>query len=1020
MPPRKRASAKASADPTSAPGSSRPRHASPDGRVHVDATQPPQQRARPRSSATAAASRPGAPPKRRVPVWASRLLTAAALAGMLSLGLWVAQEPDVSELLADSLQRLNATVPLPAALANMSLPMPSLDVLAGALAGAGGNASLRSLLGLPDSARLAEIGGQIAGGPAALTAQLRALVAALPAFSLPGAGGAGAEGGAAEAEAEAEEAAVRPGLAMARKGYRAKHPVVIVPGFVTSGLELWRGLPCGQRYFRQRMWGTLAMVQAFLTDAACWFRHMELDPVSGLDPEGIKVRAAVGLEAVDYFIQGYWVWGKLVEALADVGYDPNTLVSLPYDWRLAMPLLEERDAYFSRARSTIETMAAVAGERAVVMTHSYGENVVRSFMAWVEAEEPGWVEAHVEAVLNIAGTSLGVPKSVSALLSGETRDTAQLGALAGFLTSGMVPRAARTRVWRTWGSSYAMLPVGGAAVWGGPGGAPDDTPAMRAAGRTYGAMVTLWPHNWSAVLAEAEQAAAAAAPSAELAAAAAAASPSAPVREVVEGVAQDAASGTGAPAPGSSGHAEGGGGRAAASANASANATANATCVAPAECDAASNASGAPGAASPSPLARVTEQLRRLVGAGGVDPADYLSSDKISRLDVRGFLALLREVGGATVAAHVDEWGALPLGSGRAEQQADVGRRRSEDAAAAPTAGAEQSAGGAAGLAARGRHAALFPDATTTPLPSAPSTALYCLYGVGLPTERGYHYLRPPPPQQPQPPQQQPSPQAAEARAAAEAGAEPPVKTGPGAGSGAEGEEPPGAAWGAAGSGGGGVRPPPHRPEASGAEASPDAGEAGAGWSILKDVSHPESSLDVGVQLTDGDGTVPLLSLGAMCRGGWRGRGRLNPGPMRVVTREYRHTPVSLLQGGDSRGGPLAAAHIEILGNEVLLADVIRVAAGRGAEVGDAIVSDIDSIAAAIDWEAAWREGRQRAERERERGEEEVEAAAEAVGEAPAGAAAEAPAGAAAEAAGQARGESDGEGEGRGAEQAEQ
>lgn len=45
------------------------------------------------------------------------------------------------------------------------------------------------------------------------------------------------------------------------------------------------------------------------------------------DPSGIKLRAALGLEAVDYFIQGYWVWSKMVEALADVGYDSNTLVS---------------------------------------------------------------------------------------------------------------------------------------------------------------------------------------------------------------------------------------------------------------------------------------------------------------------------------------------------------------------------------------------------------------------------------------------------------------------------------------------------------------------------------------------------------------------------------------------------------------------------------------------------------------------------------------------------------------------
>ncbi len=55
----------------------------------------------------------------------------------------------------------------------------------------------------------------------------------------------------------------------------------------------------------------------------------------------------------------------------------------------------------------------------VVATHSYGDNVVRSFMAWAEAAAgPGWAEEHLEAVVNIAGTTLGVPKSVSALLSG--------------------------------------------------------------------------------------------------------------------------------------------------------------------------------------------------------------------------------------------------------------------------------------------------------------------------------------------------------------------------------------------------------------------------------------------------------------------------------------------------------------------------------------------------------------------------------------------------------------------------
>lgn len=46
------------------------------------------------------------------------------------------------------------------------------------------------------------------------------------------------------------------------------------------------------------------------------------------------------------------------------------------------------------------------------------------------------------------------------------------------------------------------------------------------------------------------------------------------------------------------------------------------------------------------------------------------------------------------------------------------------------------------------------------------------------------------------------------------------------------------------------------------------------------------TNLRNGIRYSDGDGTVPLLSLGALCRGGWRGA-ELNPGGLQVVTREY-------------------------------------------------------------------------------------------------------------------------------------
>jgi hypothetical protein len=80
------------------------------------------------------------------------------------------------------------------------------------------------------------------------------------------------------------------------------------------------------KYFRQRMWGTLTMAQAFLLDKDCWFSHMALDPATGLDPPGVKIRASGGLDAVDYLMPGYWVFGRLVEALAAIGYDHNNMV----------------------------------------------------------------------------------------------------------------------------------------------------------------------------------------------------------------------------------------------------------------------------------------------------------------------------------------------------------------------------------------------------------------------------------------------------------------------------------------------------------------------------------------------------------------------------------------------------------------------------------------------------------------------------------------------------------------------
>jgi len=136
----------------------------------------------------------------------------------------------------------------------------------------------------------------------------------------------------------------RPGTTLAGQGAAKKHPVFLVPGFVTTGLELWEGEPCAQKYFRQRMWGSTTMVQNFLQDRDCWLRHLKLDPLTGLDPQDpeIRLRAAQGFEAADYLISNYWVWAHLITNLADVGYDSSTMHMFAYDWRLAPKQLEQR------------------------------------------------------------------------------------------------------------------------------------------------------------------------------------------------------------------------------------------------------------------------------------------------------------------------------------------------------------------------------------------------------------------------------------------------------------------------------------------------------------------------------------------------------------------------------------------------------------------------------------------------------------------------------------------------------
>lgn len=283
------------------------------------------------------------------------------------------------------------------------------------------------------------------------------------------------------------------GQRLKKEGIHAKHPLVLVPGFVTSGLEAWESLPCQTLSFRTRLWTTMAMVQSALLNGACWFDHMRLDTYTNLDPPGVRLRSAEGLEAATFFLPGYFVWNMLVENLAAIGYDSTNMLLMPFDWRLSYGNMQARDQYFLKLKHQVEYLVHGFGQKVVISAHSMGAPVLFYFFKWIEdpagGNAPGWVDKHVHAVANIAGVFLGTPKAASALISGEMKDTSVLGEVGQLLELSNWSRRSRRDLFRSWHSLAAMLPRGGNAVWGNLTMALDDTPELRDKGYTYGSMV---------------------------------------------------------------------------------------------------------------------------------------------------------------------------------------------------------------------------------------------------------------------------------------------------------------------------------------------------------------------------------------------------------------------------------------------------------------------------------------------------------------------------------------------------
>lgn len=72
--------------------------------------------------------------------------------------------------------------------------------------------------------------------------------------------------------------------------------MILIPGIISSGLESWSTKPEAAPFFRKRIWASTTMLRAIISSKDTWVAAMSLDPETGLDQGGYKVRAAQGAD----------------------------------------------------------------------------------------------------------------------------------------------------------------------------------------------------------------------------------------------------------------------------------------------------------------------------------------------------------------------------------------------------------------------------------------------------------------------------------------------------------------------------------------------------------------------------------------------------------------------------------------------------------------------------------------------------------------------------------------------------
>ena len=113
---------------------------------------------------------------------------------------------------------------------------------------------------------------------------------------------------------------------------------------------------------------------------------------------------------------------------------------------------------------------------------------------------------------------------------------------------------------------------------------------------------------------------------------------------------------------------------------------------------------------------------------------------------------------------------------------------------------------------------------------------------------------------------------------------------------------------------------------------------------IITNATHLEIDDDAsegrytyGVNTKNGDGTIPIESLGLMCSSTklWNGKTNYNPSGMKTVIKEYKHDQYKNMDmnyplNAAMQGGPESSDHVAILGNHELISDILNIVTQKG------------------------------------------------------------------------------------------